>query len=166
MGLYARHRDPLGVHPDVIAEQMRPALALWFTGHIRIYDQALLKVERPAFDPFAASPSPTVPEPSADALVYDSGPRGALIQPVRSAGIITFAGQPTDIQSVRFQALRKPDSDGETFVQRSGLIVAVVDGAEDKQLERFWYSLKAQPDSTIAWHHIMEGTLITGQVKA
>lgn len=122
-----------------IAEHMRPAVAAWLNAHVQIL--------RPAED-----------DEGTMTVLYDSGPGGALIQPIRSAAPITVGTQATNIQSIRIQAVRPADGlSGDT----SGLRVRVLDGGENRDLEQLVYASKGQPGTSHQWGLILEATVVT-----
>ena len=145
MGLYAG-----GGLPDIpaIAAAMRPALYAWFTGHIQLLDPQ--RVTTTPYDAETDTGGATTRE-----VLFDSGPGGAFIQPIRAAAPVGFGDQQVGLQAVRFQTTLDVSK-----VARAGLIVKVLDGGEDPTLEAFEYSLLNGVDSTLAWGRIYEARAV------
>lgn len=148
MGVFA---GGFSARPDIpaIAAEMRPALYGWFTGHILLVDPKT--IGRGKLDPISGERAESVPEE----VLFDSGPNGALIQPIRAASLTNFGGQAVGIQGVRFQT--KLDV---SFEARAGLSVRVLDGGEDSTLTGYEYSLSSGVDSTLAWGRIYEARVV------
>lgn len=143
------------VDVEAIAERMRPAVARWLNGRIQIIRPA--NPDLFVYDPI--TDTTTGPEgASADGeILYDSGDRGALIQPIRSAANITVTTQATNLYSIRVQALRP----AEGVDLHAGLLMKIVGGGEDPSLESFVYSLKGQPGTSLQWGLILEANVVT-----
>lgn len=153
MGMFGAATSRVNV--EAIAERLRPAVQAWYNGRIQVIrpaDASLLHWD-PATDERTAPPG-TVFDGT---VLYDSGERGALVQPIRSAAPITVTTQATNIYSVRFQAVRPADG----VDLHAGLLLKVVDGGEDPSLESFVYSLKGQPGTSLQWGLILEATVVT-----
>lgn len=146
MGLYAG-----GGLPDIpsIAAAMRPALYAWFTGHLQLIDPKSETITR--YDSVADSGGVR----TGASVVFDSGPGGALIQPIRAAGASNFGDQSVGIQGIRFQTTLDL-----SFVAKSGLVVKVLDGGEDSTLTAFQYALLNGVDSSLAWGRIYEARAV------
>lgn len=142
--------SPETVDTEAIAAEMREVVEQWFGGHIRIYEEA---EQRTAYDPIADTGGQT---PST--LLYDSGPKGALIQPIRGAAPIEFGEQSTMIHSIRFQVVRRVPPEA----LRGGLTIHVVDGGNAPELTVPRFTLKHGYDSSIAWHRILEAVTVGG----
>lgn len=142
MGVWANGPDPTKADLMGIAEAMRPAVRQWMTGHVRIYDPNRDSTGEPI-------------------LVLDSGPQGALVQPLRAPSAIDIGGQPSNLLGIRFQITRAPVEVDLTKLG-SGLVVRVIDGGNSPLLEIPTYSLGEVMDSTLGWDYIFEATVATG----
>lgn len=124
------------------------------SAHVCIYDPA--RLETPPYDSVADTGGVAVPK-----LVLDSGPGGALVQPIRSATRVVVGNQPNAILGIRFQIKASaPIEDGTTL--RAGLILRVVDGGESSDLAPLTYSLTETVDSSLRWDRIIEAVVLTG----
>lgn len=149
MPLFGPGMNPGGVDPAVIATEMRPALYAWFSGHIQLVKAGTITAQ---YDPRADTGGV-----AADAVLYDSGEDGALIQAIRAPRTAQFGEQYGAITGVRFQAKIEPL---QAHV-RSGLEVIVLAGGNDPELAQFTYTLKRSVDSSIAWGKIFEAEVMT-----
>jgi hypothetical protein len=138
-----------------IAEVMRPALYATFNARIQILDPNLDEILTP-YDPV----SDTGGQAASVAVLYDSGPAGALIQPIRSPVAVQNGEQTTFILGIRFQC--KMPATPTAF--RAGLRVRVLDGGNVHELERYTYTLTEGFDSSLAWGKTIEATTVTSGV--
>jgi hypothetical protein len=140
VGIFGLPTPASSVDIAAIAAQMRPAVEMWFSAHVRIYD-------------------PTAGEAGIPLLVLDSLAGGALVQPIRSPTRIEQGGQATAILGIRFQI-----KEAATFIEgqrpRSGLIVRVVDGGQSPELQELPFSLTEAVDSSLRWDRIMDAVLL------
>ena len=87
MGVWSNGPASAGIDVPGIAEAMRPALEAWMTGHLQIVD--LKRSSGPDYNAFTDTGGSSAP-----VVVLDSGPNGALIQPVRTPLRGEVGGQP------------------------------------------------------------------------
>lgn len=153
MGVFAKGPSVNSVDLPGIAAAMRPTLEMWMSAHVRIYDPS-----RETTTPY--NPVTDTGGTRSEVLVYDSGENGAIVQPIRSPSRVDVAGQPGTIQGVRFQLKRIAPEAGEKL--RGGLIVRVVSGGNDPQLEALQFSLGDAFSSSLAWDHIFEASVLAG----
>lgn len=154
MAVWSRGPDPTRVDIPGIAEAMRPAVEMWMTGHIQIVDMKRGAAGAAnAFTDTRASYEPVI--------VLDSGPQGALIQPLRAPTRGDVGGQPSGLLGVRFQVKRSVGiTPGETL--RGGLTVRVLDGGNAAGLVGPTYALPEVLDSSLAWGYIFEALVVSG----
>lgn len=149
MGLYADGFDPLVLDSRALAVEMRGAVEAWFDGHIQIIDPAIPRRARGVYDPVTdawsgdAIPLSDAPDPS---ILWDSGERGALVQPIRSQTVGDFGAQAIGLVGVRLQAAIPDEVD-----LRSGLQIRVLDGGADTEVTRHLYVLGSGIDSSLRW---------------
>lgn len=161
MGVFANGPSPRVDVVDVpgIAAAMRPALELWFSGHIQILDLRRSTTPSPKYDPIADNGGTVAP-----VIILDSGAAGALIQPLRIPNPAVVGGQPSSLQGVRFQIKRSVSvTDGQ--VLRGGLVVKVIDGGNEPELQRYLYALDETVNSSLAWDRIYEAHMVTTAVQ-
>jgi hypothetical protein len=148
MGLYSDGFDPR--RGTSIAEEMRGAVSAWFDGHVQIIDPQ--HETRTTYDPVTDTGGETTPE-----VVWDSGERGALVQPVRTTTIGDFGSQQTALIAVRIQAAI-PDE----IEMRSGLQVKVLDGGNDAEVTRHLFEVSSGIDSSLRWVTRLYCTVMAG----
>lgn len=153
MGVWSRGPAANRVDVPGIAAAMRPALEAWMTGHLQIID--LRRQSTSDYDALA-----DVGGTSQGVVVLDSGPNGALIQPLRAPLRGDVGGQPSGILGIRFQVKRETIVSGQTL--RGGLAVKVLDGGNSPGLVGPIYSLPEVIDSSLSWDYIFEATVVTG----
>lgn len=135
-----------------IAEEMRPALYSMFNAHIQIVDPNRTEV----------SPYDAVTDTggtSVALVVFDSGPNGASVEPIRSAVNVEFGSQSVSVQGVRLQTKLALSTDK----LRAGMVVKVLDGGEAPWLEEFQYALTKPFESGYAWGRILEASVIASR---
>ncbi|MDF2915908.1 MAG: hypothetical protein K0S70_125 [Microbacterium sp.] len=154
MGVWSGGPSPTSVDIPGIAAAMRPALEQWMTGHIQIVD--LKRGAAGAANAFTDVRTNTEP-----VIVLDSGPNGALIQPMRAATRGEIGGQPSGLLGVRFQVKRSASiAEGQRL--RGGLAVRVLDGGNAAGLVGPTYALPEVLDSSLAWDYIFEAVVVAG----
>lgn len=154
MGVWSGGPDPTRIDVAGIAEAMRPALEMWMTGRVQIVD--LKRGSAGSADAFADSRAVAAP-----VIVLDSGPDGALIQPMRAASRGDVGGQPSGLLGVRFQVKRGVAiAEGQKL--RGGLAVRVLDGGNAPGLVGPLYALPEVLDSSLAWDYIFEAVVVAG----
>lgn len=139
MGLYAAGGDPFAVDTKATAELMRPAVAGFFEAHIQVIDPKSTVVT--PYDARTDTGGETVP-----AVLWDSGPNGALVQPIRSQTIGDYGAQAVGLVAVRIQAA-VPDH----VELRAGLRIKVLDGGGDAEAARHVYVIGSGIDSSLRW---------------
>lgn len=141
MGVWASGPSPFGVDVAGIAEAMRPAVEAFMTARIQVIDPKR-----------ASGGVPTI--------LLDSGPNGALVQPLRSPSTVTVGGQPNTIYGIRFQMKRTPQS--ESVNLRSGLLIKVLDGGNAPESTGRIYAMNEGVETSLAWDHIFEASVVGG----
>lgn len=154
MGVWGRGPSPKTIDAPGIAAAMRSTLEEWMTGHIQIID--LKRGAAGPADAFTDQRASTDP-----VVVLDSGPNGALIQPMRGAARLEIGGQPSGLLGVRFQVKRSAQiTPGQSL--RGGLAVKVLDGGNAPLLVGPIYSLPEVLDSSLMWDYIFEAVVVSG----
>lgn len=151
MGLYVGGLSD-GIDMDAIAAEMREPLYEVFNAHVRIIDPN--RSEAPKYDPRTDTGGGFNPM-----VIFDTGERGALIQPLRSAISVEFGSQSVGLQGIRIQT----KMDVPISRIRSGFIAEVVNGGQDRTLETFQFSIIEGFDSSIAWGRIIEASVVTAR---
>lgn len=134
MGVFQTPVDIAGM-----AREMREAVKLWQTGFVQIILPRIGEVTY-------VDGELTVP----DQTVLWQGP--ARIQAVRSALNADQGFKYTKITGIRFQV----PLDNDAGLIRAGMQVRVLDGGEDKSLERLQYTVATAVNSTMAWVRTIE----------
>ncbi len=154
MGVWALGPAANRVDIPGIAAAMRPALEQWMTAHVRIYDPK--RATAADYDPTADTGGTAT-----RVLVFDSGANGAIVQAIRSPTRIDVGGQANGILGVRFQIKREVAAEAGQKL-RGGLIIEVVDGGNDAELEALTFSLTDIVDGSLAWDRIYDAVVLTG----
>lgn len=136
MGLYSSGLDP---RERIDTSDLAGAMSAWFDAHIQILDPNSADIT--PYDPVTDTGGEN--EPS---VVWDSGERGALVQPVRAQTVGDFGSQAVGLVAVRIQAAIPAGID-----LRSGLQVRVIDGGADTESTRHLYVLGSGIDSSLRW---------------
>lgn len=147
MGLFAGY-DPATIMPDALRAEMADAMKPWFTAHVKIWDPNT--ASRGPYDALTDTGGTGTPEP-----LWDSGPGGALVQP-----LIRITEQQTGEQNVGFRQVRIQTALPPEIHLRSGLRVTVVDGGGSPSLEDFTYVVEEGIDSSLAWGAIITCTVV------
>jgi len=154
MGVFAFGPSVTSIDLQGIATAMRPTLEMWMNAHIRIIDPQ--REDSTTYDPTLDTGGVAT-----SAIVFDSGENGAIIQPIRSPSRIDVGGQANGLLGIRFQVKRN-ESPPAAGTVRGGLLVQVVNGG-NLSVPAFWrFGLAEAIDSSLAWDHIYDATLITG----
>lgn len=143
--------NPNLVQPALIAEAMRPALYAWFNARILIVDPNTRFGS--AYDAKTDTGGPLTPT-----TLFDSGPNGALVQPIRAPRTVDSGDQNVALIGIRFQV----KIEAIEVQLHSGLQVVVVDAGNDLQIGEFTYVLKQPMNSSLAWGKILEATVLAG----
>lgn len=149
MGLYSGGMQAYVDH-EKIGQVMQGSLAGWLTGHIQIFlpSQSKRGVFDPVADTYASAAAPT--------LIYDSGPAGALVSPIRLSSVTSFGDQGVGIQGLHFQCFRHaPD-----VRIKSGMIVKVLDGGNDATLPDFTFMVTDGTNSSLTWGHTYQARVV------
>lgn len=146
MGLFAGY-DPATVMSDATRAEMAEAMRPWFTAHVKIWDPETLT--RTTYDPLTDTGGTGTPEP-----LWDSGPAGALVQPLIRVTEQNSGDEIVGFRQVRIQTTLPPE-----IHLRSGLRVTVVDGGGSPSLEDFTYVMEEGIDSSLAWGAIITCTV-------
>lgn len=136
-----------GLTAESIAEEMRPIVYSFFNAHIQIFDPKQMVVT--PYNAITDEGGETEPE-----LLFDSGANGARIQALGSESKADFAAQSINNRPYLFQTKLVAE-----FGFRSGLRLRVVDGGEDKSLEKYIFSVNAGLDGSYAWNRNIRATL-------
>lgn len=157
MGLYHDGFDAARMNAPAVAAEMRLAVEAWFDAHIQILDPAVQRTSRGEYDPRTDSWS--TPEPSGvpEGVLWDSGPQGALVQPLRASSVGDFGAQAVGLVGVRIQAAVPAEVD-----LRSGLQIVVLDGGADTESTRHLYVLGSGIDSSLRWVTRMTAMVSSG----
>lgn len=148
MGLFAGGEGPFRLNADALAQIMRPAVEAWFDGHVQVLDPKTTTTT--PYDARTDTGGESIPM-----VVWDSGPQGALVQPLRAQTIGDFGGQQVGLLAVRIQAAI-PDS----VELRSGLHIKVLDGGSDAEVTRHLYALGTGIDSSMRWVTRLTATVV------
>lgn len=145
-----------GIGPDIagIAERQRERVYRWFNARIAIYDDDRIVSE--PYDPINDTGGDSTPT-----LVYDSGVKGARIQPLSSRRQINSGTQPTGERTFLIQT--KLDLDIETI--RHGQRLVALDGGEDSSLESFQFIVQNAANSSYAWNRSIICTALMGNIS-
>lgn len=151
MGVWANGPSPLTVDVEGIAAVMRPTLEEWMTAQLRFFDPK--RKTAPDYDPKADTGG------RVDAtMLFDTGPKGAIVQPIRSPSRVDVGGQANGLLGIRFQVKRPPVD----VPMRGGLLVQVVNGG-NAHIPSLWrFGLAEAIGSSFEWDAIYDATLITG----
>jgi hypothetical protein len=157
MGVWGAGFDPGTIDVAGMKDEMLPGLKEWFTAHIVIYDpDKATETDDPEYDPFgdniAADPR-RIPD---ECVVWDSGPGGALIQPLRRSVVRAFGGNGEGLSTITIQTSMPPE-----IVLQSGLRVAVLDGGNATNAEHYVYAIREGFDGSLSWGQIITAEAIT-----
>lgn len=146
MGLYGGF-DPNAVMQDDLRADLAEAMRPWFGAHIKIWDPDT--AGRTTYDALNDTGGAATPEP-----LWDSGPAGALVQPLIRITETSTGDQTLGFRQVRVQTTLPPE-----IHLHSGLRVTVVDGGGSPSLEDFTYVVEEGIDSSLAWGAIITCTV-------
>lgn len=147
MGVWPAGARPLEVDPFAIAQTMRPVVEAWFDCHVQIIDPNSIATDD--YDAFADEGGDAVA-----GVLWDSGPDGALISPIRTPRTADLGGQSVAVTGIRVQCFVPPEVE-----LRNGLIVKVLDGGTDAQLKRYRYVLAGGISSSIGFVHVLHASV-------
>lgn len=147
MGVFAGY-DPNTLNAEGLKVEMAETMRPWFTAHIKIWDPKAASAT--AYDALTDTGGKATALP-----LWDSGPSGALIQPLPRVTEQTGGDQNEGYRQVRIQTSLPPD-----IHLRSGLRVTVVDGGNNPNLEDFTYVVEEGIDSSLAWGAIITCTVV------
>lgn len=150
MGVWGAGFLPLDLDHGAIRADMQAATLPWFTAHVRVLDPKF--ADQGAYDPISdTTPPPADPDA---AVVFDSGPRGALIQPANTK--MDRGTQEADaVNAIRVQTTLPPG-----VVLRAGLRLKVVDGGNFPQLASFEWAVQEAIGSSLQWGAIIHCTAV------
>lgn len=147
MGVWGAGATPLDVDPFAVAQVMRPVVQAWFDCHIQILDPD--SIDTADYDPYTDDGGD-----STAAVLWDSGPDGALISPIRTPRAADLGNQMVEVVGIRVQCFVDP-----TVELHDGLIIKVIDGGTDAQLKRYRYVLAGGVSSSIGFVHVLHATV-------
>lgn len=155
MGVWAGF-DPSRIDLEALRAEMLPGLVEWFSAHVVIYDPTKASNAGAAYDPFldniALDPN-DIPE---ECIVWDSGPAGALVQPMRRSIVRAVGGGDQSLSTITIQTAMGPD-----IVLQSGLRVRVLDGGNASNLESYVFAIREGFDGSLAWGQIITAEVLT-----
>lgn len=157
MGVWSAGFDPDTIDVEAMKTAMLPALEQWFTAHVMIYDPSrATKADNPNYDPFrdniAADPQ-RIPE---ECVIWDSGPAGALVQPLRRSAVREYGGGGETVSTITVQTSMGPD-----IALQSGLRLAVLDGGNASNLEDYVFAVREGFDGSLSWGNIITCEVVT-----
>jgi hypothetical protein len=89
-------------------------------------------------------------------VIWDSGPAGALVQPMRRSIVRAVGGGDQSLSTITIQTAMPPD-----IVLQSGLRVRVLDGGNASNLESYVYAIREGFDGSLAWGQIITAEVLT-----
>jgi hypothetical protein len=156
MGVWGAGFNPDTIDLDGMRDTMLPGLIEWFSAHVVIYDPTKATNADTPYDPFldniALNPDDIPPE----CIVWDSGPAGALVQPMRRSIVRAVGGGDQSLSTVTIQTAMPPD-----IVVQSGLRVRVLDGGNASNLEKYVFAVREGFDGSLAWGQIITAEVLT-----
>lgn len=147
MGVWGAGATPLDVDPFAVAQTMRPVVEAWFDCHVQIIDPKGISTDD--YDAFTDEGGDAI-----GAVLWDSGPDGALISPIRTPRTSELGAQAVAVAGIRVQCFVPPSVE-----LRNGLIVKVIDGGTDAQLKRYRYVLAGGISSSIGFVHVLHASV-------
>lgn len=157
MGVWGAGWDPGTIDPEATKAEMLPLLKEWFTAHVVIYDPTkATAAEAPAYDPFLDNLSGDPKAIPQECIIWDSGPAGALVQPLRRSIVRAYGGGGESMSTITVQTSMPPD-----IALQSGLRLAVLDGGNASNLEDYVYAIREGFDGSLSWGQIITCEVIT-----